>query len=82
MQLVGVYLVFSSLIIPALATRALPGRRRQAVAYALGGIGYALGLGLSALLDLPSGAVIVWTLAACAAGFAAARPRSLRPDPR
>jgi zinc/manganese transport system permease protein len=28
-------------------------------------VGYALGLALSALFDLPSGAVIVWTLAAC-----------------
>jgi zinc/manganese transport system permease protein len=67
-QLVGVYLVFSSLIIPALATSATPRARRVPVAYALGALGYALGLALSALLDLPSGAVIVWTLAAC--GFA------------
>lgn len=66
-QLVGVYLVFSSLIIPALATRGLPsGMRRNLIAYAIGALGYALGLALSALLDLPSGAMIVWTLAACA----------------
>lgn len=65
-QLVGVYLVFSSLIIPALATRALRGRRRHLAAYVVGALGYALGLALSALLDLPSGAVIVWTLAVCA----------------
>jgi len=65
-QLVGVYLVFSSLIIPALATRAWRGRGRWAVGYAIGALGYALGLALSAVLDLPSGAVIVWTLAACA----------------
>ena len=65
-QLVGVYLVFASLIIPALATRAQRGPRRHAVAYGLGALGYALGLALSALFDLPSGAVIVWTLAACA----------------
>ena len=64
-QLVGVYLVFSSLIIPALATRALEGTRRHVVAYGVGALGYALGLALSALFDLPSGAVIVWTLAAC-----------------
>ena len=64
-QLVGVYLVFSSLIIPALATRALDGTRRNAVAYGVGGLGYALGLALSAMFDLPSGAVIVWALAAC-----------------
>jgi zinc/manganese transport system permease protein len=65
-QLVGVYLVFSSLIIPALATRAWTGSKRHAVGYTIGAAGYAIGLALSALLDLPSGAVIVWTLAACA----------------
>lgn len=71
-QLVGVYLVFSSLIIPALATRSMSGRRRHGAAYGIGIAGYALGLALSALLDLPSGAVIVWTLAACALAFASA----------
>ena len=65
-QLVGVYLVFSSLIIPALATRSRTGSSRYRMAYAIGVAGYAIGLALSALLDLPSGAVIVWTLAACA----------------
>lgn len=65
-QLVGVYLVFSSLIIPALATRAWRGPKRHVIGYAIGAAGYALGLALSALFDLPSGAVIVWTLAACA----------------
>ena len=69
-QLVGVYLVFSSLIIPALATRSLHGGRRTVIAYALGAAGFALGLVLSALFDLPSGAVIAWALAAC--GFLAA----------
>jgi zinc/manganese transport system permease protein len=65
-QLVGVYLVFSSLIIPALGSRAHEGRRRYLVAYGVGIVGYGLGLALSAVFDLPSGAVIVWTLAACA----------------
>jgi len=75
-QLVGVYLVFSSLIIPALATRAhQAGRRRYGIAYAVGALGYAIGLALSALFDLPSGAVIVWTLAVCAlVGALAFRP--------
>ena len=74
-QLVGVYLVFASLIIPALATRGWRGTRRHLRAYALGALGYGLGLALSALLDLPSGAVIVWTLAACGlAHVAVARP--------
>lgn len=66
-QLVGVYLVFSSLIIPALGTRRHPRRRRYVVAYGIGALGYALGLAISALADLPSGAVIVWALAACGA---------------
>jgi zinc/manganese transport system permease protein len=70
-QLVGVYLVFSSLIIPALATRPMPGTRRIWMAYALGAVGYAVGLALSAVLDLPSGAVIVCTLAVCAVAMAA-----------
>ncbi len=74
-QLVGVYLVFSSLIIPALATAALRrGARRNLLAYGIGALGYALGLALSALLDLPSGAVIVCTLAACALAAACALP--------
>jgi zinc/manganese transport system permease protein len=63
-QLVGVYLVFASLIVPAIATRAMPLRRGLAWAYAVGAAGYALGIGLSALLDLPTGAMIVWSLAA------------------
>jgi len=64
-QLVGVYLVFSSLIIPALATRWFDRRARLPAAYAIGAAGFALGLVLSALLDLPSGAVIAWALAGC-----------------
>ncbi|HET8899895.1 MAG TPA: metal ABC transporter permease [Rhodanobacteraceae bacterium] len=62
-QLVGVYLVFASLIIPALATVNLAGRWRLLAAYGIGIAGYVMGLVLSALFDLPSGAMIVWTLA-------------------
>ena len=65
-QVVGVYLVFSSLIIPALGVGKHTGKARLAVGYGLGALGYALGLALSALLDLPSGAEIGWALAACA----------------
>jgi zinc/manganese transport system permease protein len=64
-QLVGVYLVFASLIIPALATTGMSGPRRLVAAYVIGAAGYVAGLVLSALLDLPSGAMIVWTLAGC-----------------
>lgn len=63
-QLVGVYLVFASLIVPALATRAIANAsRRQVAAYATGIVAYALGLALSAVADLPSGAVVVMTMA-------------------
>ncbi|MDB5799972.1 MAG: zinc/manganese transporter permease [Rhodocyclales bacterium] len=61
-QLVGVYLVFSSLIIPALATRHLK-KRRLLVAYAMSAAAYAVGLFFSALGDWPSGAVIVLVMA-------------------
>ena len=64
-QLIGVYLVFASLIVPALATAGMRGRSRLIVAYAIGAAGYVTGLILSAVLDLPSGAMIVWTLALC-----------------
>jgi zinc/manganese transport system permease protein len=74
-QLVGVYLVFTSLIVPALATRGMTGRARVLGGFVVGAIGYALGLALSALLDLPSGAVIVWVLAAAAVVFAFAKSR-------
>lgn len=61
-QLIGIYLVFATLIIPALATREY--RRRQLVfAYLVAIVGYALGLTLSAWLDWPSGPVIVWAVA-------------------
>jgi zinc/manganese transport system permease protein len=63
-QLVGVYLVFATLIIPALATvRIASQRKRYTVAYGLAVVAYAGGLIGSALFDLPSGPLIVWTLA-------------------
>ncbi|MEO8417965.1 MAG: metal ABC transporter permease [Methylophilaceae bacterium] len=62
-QLVGVYLVFSTLIMPALAVRDWPERWRLTGAYSIGIVAYLLGLLASALFDLPSGAVIVWALA-------------------
>jgi zinc/manganese transport system permease protein len=63
-QVVGVYLVFASLIVPALA-----GGKHLARAYVIGVGGYALGLAASALLDLPAGAAIVVALVLVAAPF-------------
>ena len=67
-QLVGIYLVFTTLIVPALATRNL-GRRRLAGCYALGALGYALGLALSLATDLPPGPLIVCTMTGCGIAF-------------
>jgi zinc/manganese transport system permease protein len=55
-QLVGVFLVFASLIVPALAGSLVAG-------YAVGALGYLLGLLASAILDMPTGAAIVCGLA-------------------
>lgn len=65
-QLVGIYLVFASLILPALATRHRPGNQ-VAAGYVVGALGYACGLVISAWFDLPSGAVVVWVMALVAA---------------
>jgi zinc/manganese transport system permease protein len=62
-QLAGVYLVFASLIVPALATYRIKHRRTH-YAFAIGAAGYAAGLFLSAWFDLPSGATVVWAMAA------------------
>jgi zinc/manganese transport system permease protein len=62
-QLVGVYLVFTSLIVPAVATYRHPVRRQLALGYALALASYVVGLVLSAVLDLPSSPVIVWAMA-------------------
>lgn len=61
-QLVGVYLVFASLIFPALAIRSM---KNYAVlsGYLIGAAGYAVGLMLATVFDLPAGAMIVYSLA-------------------
>jgi zinc/manganese transport system permease protein len=63
-----VYLVFATLIVPALATRNAA-RRRLLKAYAVAALGYGVGLLASAWLDLPSGAVVVWALAVAGIAF-------------
>ncbi len=71
-QLVGVYLVFASLIVPALMTSRHT-RRRYADAFGIGLSGYALGLLLSVWLDLPAGAAIVWAMMGSGGGLLAIR---------
>ena len=77
-QLVGVYLVFSSLIIPALATRKLPPGRQLPAAWCTGLAGYVVGIGLSMNYDYPTGALIVWSMAVLAVASAWALPPLLR----
>ena len=60
-QLVGLYLVFTTLIVPALAARRMI-RHRLIGGYALSAAGYACGLAISALTDLPPGPAIVWIM--------------------
>jgi zinc/manganese transport system permease protein len=65
-QLVGVYLVFASLILPALAARGLPARAGLVAGWAVGALSYAAGLLASARFDWPAGPAIVIALAASA----------------
>lgn len=76
-QLVGVYLVFASLIVPSLGARNYAGDRRIPYAYLIGAVGYACGLVLSTLYDLPSGALIVWCLALLAMLMYAVGPKRI-----
>ena len=63
LQLVGLYLVFITLVVPALATYYRRGRRYPK-AYAVGVLGYGAGLLASLWLDFPSGAMIVCAMVA------------------
>jgi zinc/manganese transport system permease protein len=62
-QIVGIYLVFASLIIPALTTTGLRRGSRLLAGYIVGAASYVIGIIASFYLDLPTGAVIVWTMA-------------------
>jgi zinc/manganese transport system permease protein len=67
-QLVGVYLVFATLIVPALATRSFA-RLRVQIGYALGAAAYVLGLGVSLASDLPPGPLVVCFMTLLGAAF-------------
>ena len=62
-QLIGVYLVFASLILPALATQTIKNpKKRLFYAYITGLTGFILGLLSSVMFDFPTGAITVWML--------------------
>lgn len=77
-QLVGLYLVFTTLVVPALATYYSRGNR-YLKAYAVGVLGYALGLLGSLWLDLPSGAMIVCAMVGVAVLVAASGRKNVAP---
>jgi zinc/manganese transport system permease protein len=77
-QMVGVYLVFSSLIVPALASRNAT-RFRLTKAYAVSGLGYLFGLIASTMFDLPTGAIIVWAMAIVGIVFSSLERGMARP---
>lgn len=62
-QLVGVFLVFSCLIIPAVAIRRLQGISAIAAGYGLGVLAFAGGLLCSLWFDWPAGPAVAWMLA-------------------
>jgi zinc/manganese transport system permease protein len=76
-QLVGLYLVFATLIVPSLATRFLSSRR-IGVGYAIAALSYAVGLALSMTTDLPAGPLIVCTMTALGVAVFVTVPRAQR----
>ena len=67
-QVVGVYLVFASLVIPAFALyREM--NKPLLKAYLIGVVGYVTGMLLSLYFDFPTGATVVWSLAFIAACY-------------
>ena len=61
-QIVGVYLVFSTLIVPAVAVYRWPKQQQLTVGLAMAFASYVVGLAVSAVADLPSSPVIVWVM--------------------
>jgi zinc/manganese transport system permease protein len=75
-QLIGVFLAFASLILPALSASASSPRWHLSFGYGVGLAGYTAGLVISGLWDVPTGAAIVCTLAFVAAVAAMLSPFS------
>lgn len=82
LPLLGLYLVFATLIVPALAASATPWPATP-VSWLIGAAGYGLGLTLSMLTDWPSGPTVVLVLTACGAvvALAGSKSRTLRHTP-
>jgi zinc/manganese transport system permease protein len=74
-QLVGVYLVFTSLIMPAIATYRYPAGRQLALGLGLAIASYVVGLVVSAVTDLPTSALVVPVMVAGGIAMHLASPR-------
>lgn len=61
-QIIGVYLVFATLIIPAMTVNATS-LKNVSYAFLIGLFSYAIGLLISMLTDLPAGPLIIWVMA-------------------
>ncbi len=62
-QLVGIYLVFATLIMPALATASLTPSRKLGAGYGLCFVAYTVGIILSQYIDAPASPMIILTMA-------------------
>lgn len=80
-QLVGVYLVFATLIVPAIATTGLRARPGLGLGYGIAAAGYAIGLWLSVPLDLPAGPFVVCVMSALGLLALITRARALAGAP-
>lgn len=79
-QLVGVYLVFTTLIVPALATYRHASGRQLTLGCLVAISSYVTGLAVSLVTDLPSSPVIVWAMAVLGVALhLTARPASPPP---
>lgn len=65
-QLVGVYLVFGTLILPALGVHRFAHDKGLGVAYLVALLGYVVGFAATTVMDLPAGPAIVCVLAVVA----------------
>lgn len=78
-QLVGVYLVFSSLILPALA--ALKAKSPHLVAWSCGTLSVLIGMIFSILIDYPSGPVMVVSFVLVTIAFVSGKRFFIRKTP-
>ncbi|MCR4821019.1 MAG: metal ABC transporter permease [Elusimicrobiales bacterium] len=81
-QVCGVYLVFASLIFPAVATAYMEdGRKRRIIEYAGEASGLAAGLAVSFFFDLPAGPAAVWGISMMIPVCLAAEKRAKNSSP-